>query len=92
MAADLAGAPRTDLHVQLCGDAHVSNFGVFAAPDRRMVFSLNDFDETLHLGAGNTFDKALSEFAETYADQNERDYDALADAATSGRIQVQTGL
>ena len=46
MAADLALAPRTDLQVQLCGDAHLSNFGVFAAPDRRLVFSLNDFDET----------------------------------------------
>src|SRR3954454_7797358 len=47
MAADLAGAPRTGLHVQLCGDAHLSNFGAFAAPDRRLVFSVNDFDETL---------------------------------------------
>ena len=47
MAADLAGSPRTDLHVQLCGDAHLSNFGGFAAPDRRLVFGLNDFDETL---------------------------------------------
>ena len=47
MAADLAGTPRTGLEVQLCGDAHLSNFGVFAAPDRRLVFSINDFDETL---------------------------------------------
>ena len=47
MAADLAGTPRTGLHVQLCGDAHLSNFGVFAAPDRRLVFGVNDFDETL---------------------------------------------
>ena len=47
MAADLAAAPRSGLKVQLCGDAHLSNFGVFLAPDRRMVFSLNDFDETL---------------------------------------------
>ena len=47
MAADLAGAPRTGLEVQLCGDAHLSNFGGFAAPDRRLVFSINDFDETL---------------------------------------------
>jgi uncharacterized protein (DUF2252 family) len=47
MAADLADTPRTGLHVQLCGDAHLSNFGVFAAPDRRLVFSINDFDETL---------------------------------------------
>src|SRR3954468_1304996 len=47
MAADLAHGPRTGLHAQLCGDAHLSNFGIFAAPDRRLVFSINDFDETL---------------------------------------------
>jgi uncharacterized protein (DUF2252 family) len=46
MAADLAGTPATDFTVQLCGDAHLSNFGVFAAPDRRLVFDCNDFDET----------------------------------------------
>jgi uncharacterized protein (DUF2252 family) len=47
MAADLAGAARTGLEVQLCGDAHLSNFGAFAGPDRRLMFSINDFDETL---------------------------------------------
>jgi len=47
MAADLADGARTGLHAQLCGDAHLSNFGFFAAPDRRLVFSINDFDETL---------------------------------------------
>jgi uncharacterized protein (DUF2252 family) len=47
MAADLADGPRTGLHAQLCGDAHLSNFGIFAAPDRGRVFSINDFDETL---------------------------------------------
>jgi uncharacterized protein (DUF2252 family) len=47
MASDLAGGTRTGLHTQLCGDAHLSNFGVFAAPDRRLVFAINDFDETL---------------------------------------------
>jgi uncharacterized protein (DUF2252 family) len=46
MAADLAAGPDSGLRVQLCGDAHLSNFGVFAAPDRRLVFDLNDFDET----------------------------------------------
>ena len=46
MAADLGAAPNTDLNVQLCGDAHLSNFGVFAAPDRRLIFDINDFDET----------------------------------------------
>ncbi len=47
MAADLAATPHSGLHAQLCGDAHLSNFGLFAAPDRRLVFDLNDFDETL---------------------------------------------
>jgi uncharacterized protein (DUF2252 family) len=47
MAADLAPGPRTGLHAQLCGDAHLSNFGSYAAPDRRLVFGINDFDETL---------------------------------------------
>ena len=47
MAADLAREPRTNLTVQLCGDAHLSNFGSYMAPDRRLTFSLNDFDETL---------------------------------------------
>jgi uncharacterized protein (DUF2252 family) len=46
MAADLATMPRTTLTVQLCGDAHLSNFGLFAAPDRSVVFDVNDFDET----------------------------------------------
>ena len=47
MAADLERSTRTGLSVQLCGDAHLSNFGAFAAPDRRLVFDVNDFDETL---------------------------------------------
>jgi uncharacterized protein (DUF2252 family) len=46
MAADLAQMPSSRLEAQLCGDAHLSNFGVFAAPDRRLVFDCNDFDET----------------------------------------------
>ena len=47
MAADLATAPTSGLRVQLCGDAHLSNFGAFASPERRLVFDVNDFDETL---------------------------------------------
>jgi uncharacterized protein (DUF2252 family) len=47
MAMDLAETPQSGLRVQLCGDAHLSNFGVFAAPDRRLVWDVNDFDETL---------------------------------------------
>ncbi len=47
MAADLAGTPVAGLNVQLCGDAQLSNFGAFASPERRLLFDLNDFDETL---------------------------------------------
>jgi uncharacterized protein (DUF2252 family) len=47
MAGDLAATPTTGIRTQLCGDAHLSNFGTFAAPDRSLVFDLNDFDETL---------------------------------------------
>jgi uncharacterized protein (DUF2252 family) len=47
MASDLARTPTTGLEVQLCGDAHLSNFGVFGSPERRLVFDVNDFDETL---------------------------------------------
>lgn len=47
MAADLAGTPASGLRVQVCGDAHLSNFGAFASPERNLVFDVNDFDETL---------------------------------------------
>jgi uncharacterized protein (DUF2252 family) len=47
MAHDLALSPRCAVQVQLCGDAHLSNFGLFASPERRMLFGLNDFDETV---------------------------------------------
>ncbi len=46
MAADLATTPRTGIEVVLCGDAHLSNFGIFATPERRLVFDINDFDES----------------------------------------------
>src|SRR4029450_837631 len=47
MAADLADTPTAGLEVQLCGDAHLSNFGAFASPERRLLVDVNDFDETL---------------------------------------------
>lgn len=47
MAMDLAGAPVTSIHVQACGDCHAANFGGFASPERRLLFDINDFDETL---------------------------------------------
>jgi len=47
MAADLGRMPDTGITVQLCGDAHLMNFGLFASPERHLVFDINDFDETL---------------------------------------------
>jgi uncharacterized protein (DUF2252 family) len=47
MAADLAATGRTGIHVQLCGDAHLANFGAFGSPERKLLFDINDFDETL---------------------------------------------
>jgi uncharacterized protein (DUF2252 family) len=47
MASDLAASPRSGLDVQLCGDAHLSNFGLFGSPERQLLFDVNDFDETL---------------------------------------------
>jgi uncharacterized protein (DUF2252 family) len=47
MAADLETTPKAGLQAQLCGDAHLSNFGAYASPERRLVFDINDFDETL---------------------------------------------
>lgn len=47
MAADLGGGPGTGIQVQVCGDAHLANFGIFASPERRLVFDINDFDETI---------------------------------------------
>ena len=47
MAADLAGTPATGLRVQACGDCHLHNFGAYATPERRIVFDINDLDETL---------------------------------------------
>ena len=45
MAADLASTPVTGIKTMLCGDAHLSNFGIFASPERKLIFDINDFDE-----------------------------------------------
>lgn len=65
MAADLAATPVSGIVVQACGDAHISNFGGSAAPDRRLVFGPNNFDETLpgSLGIGRQADGASVEIA-----------------------------
>ena len=68
MAHDLAATPRSGLNVQLCGDAHLSNFGGFASPERDLVFDLNDFDEThagRSSGTSNAWPRALKSRAAT---------------------------
>jgi uncharacterized protein (DUF2252 family) len=78
MAGDLAATPRSGLTVQCCGDAHLSNFGVFASPERRLVFDVNDFDETLpgpwewdvkRLAASMLIAARENEFAAKHQDQ-----------------------
>ena len=81
MAADLAGSPRTGLQVQLCGDAHLSNFGGFAAPDRRLVFGVNDFDETLPGPFEWDLKRLVASFAVAGRD---RGFDAKSAAASTG--------
>ncbi|MBR7835139.1 DUF2252 domain-containing protein [Actinospica durhamensis] len=69
MAADLAATPTSGLTVQLCGDAHLANFGLFASPERRLVFDVNDFDET-HPGPWEWDVKRLAASLEVAARQN----------------------
>jgi hypothetical protein len=155
MAADLAGTPTSGLRVQLCGDAHLSNFGAFTPPERRLVFDIesdiflgwtrvaNPVDgmdrdfyvrqlrdwkfsfpieamipsgmtvyarlcgwtltraharsgdriaRAAYLGGPGKFDQAIADFAETYADQNERDYAALRDAVKEGKVESATEI
>ena len=56
MAADPANSSTSGIHVQSCGDSHLMNFGGFGTPERRIVFDINDFDET-HLAHGNGMSK-----------------------------------
>src|SRR5512132_1891480 len=102
MAADLAGTPTAGLQVQLCGDAHLSNFGLFASPERELLFGLNDFDETLPgpfeydvkrlaasftiAGGNNGFGKADTKAATLGSVTAYRE--AMAGFAQMGRLEV----
>src|SRR5213075_1646620 len=100
MAADLADGPRTGLRAQLCGDAHLSNFGIFAATDRRLVFSINDFDETLPGPFEWDVKRLAASVAVAGRDRGFEDAvsssivraTALKEAAASGRIVAETEL
>ncbi|MFL6297814.1 MAG: DUF2252 family protein, partial [Actinomycetes bacterium] len=84
MAADLADTPTAALDVQLCGDAHLSNFGAFASPERRLLFSLNDFDETLP----GPFEYDVKRMAASFTIAGRNNGFAKADTRTATRASV----
>src|SRR5580765_5517800 len=86
MAADLAGTPTAGLTSQLCGDAHLSNFGVFASPERRLLFDLNDFDETLPGPFEYDVKRMAASF--TIAARNNHLTRAEADSVTQGAVRA----
>ena len=102
MAADLSGTPSPDIRTQLCGDAHLANFGAYASPERRLVFDINDFDETLpgpfewdvkRLAASliiaardNGFDRSAGRFATEAAVRSYRD--AILEFADQPYVEV----
>ncbi|MFE3289525.1 DUF2252 domain-containing protein [Rhodococcus sp. NPDC059234] len=86
MAWDLAQGPRTDLMVAACGDAHLANFGLFAGPDRRLVFDVNDFDE-VHRGP---FEWDVKRLAVSVAVASEGNGHSAADARAAARTVGQT--
>ncbi len=86
MAWDLAHMSTTDIRVQACGDAHLLNFGMFAAPDRRLVFDVNDFDETLPAPFDWDVKRLAASFAVAALDNGFSD----RDAHTAARLAVRS--
>jgi uncharacterized protein (DUF2252 family) len=86
MSWDLARTPTTDIRVQACGDAHLLNFGMFAAPDRRLVFDVNDFDETLPAPFDWDVKRLAASFAVAARDNGFPD----RDAHTTARLAVRS--
>src|SRR4249920_2749309 len=86
MAWDLAHTPTTGIRVQACGDAHLLNFGMFAAPDRRLVFDVNDFDETLPAPFDWDVKRLAASFAVAARDNGFPD----RDAHTAARLAVRS--
>jgi uncharacterized protein (DUF2252 family) len=91
MASDLGAQPSSDLKVQLCGDAHLSNFGLFAAPDRVPVFDVNDFDET-NPGPFEWDVKRLATSFVLAARDNGFDKGVIADAAVASAREYRTSM
>jgi uncharacterized protein (DUF2252 family) len=90
MASDLSQTPSTGLRVQCCGDAHLSNFGVFAAPDRRLVFDLNDFDETLRAPFEWDVKRLVASFVVAARDNGYRRKEQRAAARTAAEAYRKT--
>ena len=86
MAWDLAHTPTSDIRVQACGDAHLLNFGMYAAPDRRLVFDVNDFDETLPAPFEWDVKRLAASFAVAARDNGFKD----RDARTAARLAVRS--
>ena len=86
MAWDLAHTPTTDIRVQACGDAHLLNFGMYAAPDRQLVFDVNDFDETLPAPFEWDVKRLAASFAVAARDNGFTD----RDARTAARLTVRS--
>jgi len=86
MAWDLAHTPTTGIRVQACGDAHLLNFGMYAAPDRRLVFDVNDFDETLPAPFDWDIKRLAASFAVAARDNGLND----RDAHTAARMTVRS--
>lgn len=78
MAYDLASTPTTDISVQVCGDCHLLNFGLFATPERRLIFDLNDFDETLPGPWEWDIKRLVTSFVVAARDNNLSDQEAAA--------------
>lgn len=91
MASDLAPTPISGLHVQLCGDAHLSNFGVYASPERRLVFDLTDFDETFR----GPFEWDLKRLAASFAIAGQHrgfETDTCRELAVEAASAYRTGI
>src|SRR5215471_4733392 len=86
MAWDLAHTPTTGIGVQACGDAHLLNFGMYAAPDRRLVFDVNDFDETLPAPFDWDVKRLAASFAVAAREHGFND----RDARTAARMTVRS--
>ncbi len=86
MAWDLAHTPTPDIRVQACGDAHLLNFGMYAAPDRRLVFDVNDFDETLPAPFDWDVKRLATSFAVAARDNGFKD----REARTAARMAVRS--